>query len=234
MITRQKRRFLDANNVQIETPTATISPLSVERLLGAQVHQDMCWVEHALDIEDSLIKALNVRQVASFKTRKTVASGIFMSKLMPLLSVCEEHLVKALQVVQNKAARSVARLDIFTPTQTLMRVCGWMSVRQLLVYHSLVLFHKTLKNKSPVYLHKKITAGGRYPYKRKQAARCPPGFFFEVLHPTASGAVRPEQGSRLGLSRHGWCLRSTELYNTLPTDLRLEIKIPYFKKRLKE
>ena len=71
MTTRQKRRFVDTNTVQIETPTATISPLSVERLLGAQVHQDMCWVEHALDIEDSLIKALNVRQVASFKTRKT-------------------------------------------------------------------------------------------------------------------------------------------------------------------
>ena len=50
----------------------------------------------------------------------------------------------------------VIGLNIFTQTQTLMSVCGWMSVRQLLVYHSLVLFHKTLMNKTPVYLHKKI------------------------------------------------------------------------------
>ena len=245
MTTRQKRRFVDTSIVQIETPSATISPSSVERLLGAQVHQDMRLVEHVLDSDDLLVKSLNVRQgalkkvckVASFKTRKTIASGIFMSKLiylMPLWAGCEEHLVKALQVVQNKAARYVARLTIFTPTKTLMRVCGWMSIRQLMAYHSLVLFHKTKENQSPVYLFEKITAGGKFPYNTRKAATCPPGFSFEVRHPTASGAVRLGEGAKLELSKQGWCLRSAELYNTLPADLRLEKKLKNFKKRLKD
>ena len=102
-----------------------------------------------------------------------------------------------------------------------------------MVYQSLF-FHKTLNNQTPVYLYKKNTAGGSYPYKTRQAATCPPGFSFEVLHPTARGKVRPEPVSRLGLSRQGWCLRSTELYKTLPPELRLEIKIPSFNKRLKK
>jgi hypothetical protein len=48
-----------------------------------------------------------------------------MSKLiylMPLWSGCEDYLVMCLQVVQNKAARTVAKRNIFKPTRTLMKV----------------------------------------------------------------------------------------------------------------
>ena len=245
MTTRQKRRFVDTSNVQIETPTAIIKPSNVERLLGAQVHQDMRWVEHIVDNDQSLIKSLNLRlgaltkisRIASFKTRKSIANGIFMSKLiylMPLWSGCEDYLVKCLQVVQNKAARTVARLNIFTPTKTLMKVCGWMSVRQLLAYHSMVLLQKTLASQTPVYLYKKLTVGGDFSYKTRQASSCPPGFSFTVSHPIDSGAVRQSTGSKKGLSKHGWCWNSVEMYNKLPPDIRLEKKLPNFKKRLKE
>ena len=241
MTTRQKRRTVDTNNVKIQTASATISPSPVERLLGAQVHQDMRWVEHILENENSLVKSLNLRQaamkklsrVASFKTRKIVASGIFMSKLiylMPLWAGCEDYLIKALQVVQNKAARTVAKLNIFTPTKTLMKVCGWMSVRQLQAYHSLMLLHKTISNQKPVYFLQNVTAGGKFPYKTRQAATCPPGFSFQVNHPSDSGAVRPGSAAKKGLTKLGWCSRSVELYNTLPTELRLERKMPNFKK----
>ena len=160
-----------------------------------------------------------------------------MSKLIyliPVWSGCEDYLVRSLQVVQNKAARSVAKLSIFTPTVTLMRVCGWMSVRQLMAYHSLVVLHKTLASQKPVYLYQKVTSGGKFTYKTRQAASCPPGFSFEVNHPTDSGTLRQGSSTKLGLSRKGWCWKSVELYNTLPTDLRLERKLPSFKKRLKE
>ena len=107
MTTRQKRRVVPTNNIRIETPSATIHPSSVERLLGAQVHQDLRWAEHILDSDESLVKSLSTRlgalkklsSLASFKTRKTVASGIFLSKLiylMPLWSGCEDYLVAAL------------------------------------------------------------------------------------------------------------------------------------------
>ena len=39
--TRQMRRFRDTSAVIINKPTAVISPSPVERLLGAQVHQDL-------------------------------------------------------------------------------------------------------------------------------------------------------------------------------------------------
>jgi hypothetical protein len=62
----------------------------VEKLLGAQVHQDMGWREHIIDNKDALIKSLKKRigamkkisRVASFTTRTNIANGIFMSKLI--------------------------------------------------------------------------------------------------------------------------------------------------------
>ena len=130
----------------------------------------MKWKEHILENDDSLMKSLNkkagalkkISRTASFKTRKMVANGIYMSKLIYLMPVwmgCEDYLVNALQVNLNKVARLVTKLDIFTPTRVLMQQCGWMPVKQLMAYHSLVLLHKTLQQKSPSYLYKKVTSG---------------------------------------------------------------------------
>jgi hypothetical protein len=132
MTTRQKRRHLDTSSITINTPTAVITPSKVERLLGAQVHQDMHWKEHLLLNDDSLIKSLNKRagaikkisRAASFKTRKMIANGIYMSKLIYLMPVwmgCEDYLVNALQVSMNKVARLVTKRDIFTPTSVLLK-----------------------------------------------------------------------------------------------------------------
>ena len=65
----------------INTSTAIITTSKVDRLLGAQVHQDIMWKEHILENDDSLLKSLNKRagalkkisRTASFKTRKMVA-----------------------------------------------------------------------------------------------------------------------------------------------------------------
>ena len=245
MTTRQKRRFVATESTRIHTPTSTISPTTTERLLGAEIHHNLGWREHILDSDNSMVKSLNKRlsalkknqKIASFKSRKLIAEGIFMSKLiylMPLWAGCEEYLIKVLQVIQNKAARSVSKLGIYTPIKVLLRTCGWLSVRQLMVYHSIVLLHKTLGNKAPEYMHKKVTQGGEFSYNTRQATVCPPYFSFTVQYPRDNGAVRQVGGNKLGMSKEGWCWRSVEQYNTLPTDLRLEEKFSKFKTRLKK
>ena len=150
MSTRQKRQHRATDTITINTPTATITPSQVERLLGAQVHQDMHWKEHILNSDESLLKSLSKRlgamrkisRTASFKTRKMIANGIYMSKLIYLMPVwmgCEDYLTKALQVSMNRVARLVTRLDVFTPTSVLMQQCCWLTVEQLMIYHSTVL-----------------------------------------------------------------------------------------------
>jgi hypothetical protein len=102
-----------------------------------------------------------------------------------------------------------------------------------LPHHSLVLLHKTLVNKAPQYMFDKVTAGGNFAYTTRKAAFCPEGFGFSVQHPTDSGTIRQMLGNKLWISKLGWCWRSEELYNRLPTSIRLENKLPNFKKMLK-
>ena len=72
--------------------------------------------------------------MASFKTRKMLANGLYMSKLIYLMLVwmgSDDYLFNALQVNLNKVARLVTKLDIFPPTAVLMQQCGWMPVKHL-------------------------------------------------------------------------------------------------------
>ena len=188
--------------------------------------------------DDSLLKSLTKRagamkkisRAASFKTRKMIANGIFMSKLIYLMPVwmgCEDYLVNALQVCVNKVARFVTRLDIFTPTSVLMQQCGWLPVRQLMAYHSLTLLHKTMKNQAPLYLFKKVTSDLTQ-YNTRQAA--------EYQAALASAGVMEQAGvekCELEISSKSWCWTSVMWYNRLPPKLRAEGKLRKFKTGLK-
>ena len=116
MTTEQKRRH-NPTRARIVTEVETIEPTEVERLLGAYIPQDMKWTEYLRNNEHSLLHCLNQRvgalkkvaHAASFHARLKVANGIFMSKLIfmiPLWSGCQEFLTDALQICQNKAART--------------------------------------------------------------------------------------------------------------------------------
>ena len=106
-------------------------------------------------------------------------------------------MVKSLQVVQNKVARSVTKLDKYQSTKNLMKASKWMSVRQMVSYHSLVQLQKTLKHKAPVYLHQKVTSGGTYPYSTRLAA---------------TGQIRQVDNPK-DLTKLGWCYRAAKAKN---------------------
>ena len=120
--------------VRIVTPSEVIRPSTTEKLLGCWVHEDLKWVEHLRYSKDSIIKSLNsrlalkkVRKIATFKNRKMIANGIFMSKLSYLIALwggCGVVLKKCLQLIHNKVARVVTRLDWNTPAKKLLQQCG--------------------------------------------------------------------------------------------------------------
>ena len=64
-----------------------------------------------------------------------IANGIFMSRLIFVIPLwgggCEKYLIKALQVVHNKAAKFVTKSGRYTSVKQLLTQCGWLSVSQL-------------------------------------------------------------------------------------------------------
>ena len=228
MTTNQKHRFIDIR-VKIRTPTEEINPKTSEKLLGIIVQDNLKWTDYIQNNEKSLLKQLNNRlnalkligNVADFKTRLMVANGIFCSKLIFQIGLwggTEEYLLNSLQTVQNKAARFVARRGIYTPVTELLRNCGWLSVRQLVMYHSILIIYKTVQAACPKYLHNKLSY--EFPYNTRLAQ---------------SDSIR--RGSafqcKLGITERSFMNRATVSFNQLPTEIRQCSKLEGFKKKLK-
>ena len=216
-------------NVKINTPTEEINPIKSEKLLGIFIQDDLKWNEYIQNNEKSLLKQLNTRlnalkmisNIASFKTRLMIANGIFCSKLIFQIGLwggTEEYLLSALQIVQNKAARFVARRGRYTPVAELLRQCGWLSVRQLVCYHSVIQIYKTMQITYPKYLFNKLSSD--FPYNTRLAQ---------------SDSVRMGEAfkSKLELTERSFMNRATVNFNKIPTELRQTAKLDDFKKKLK-
>ena len=171
-------RTQSCNLVEIRTPTDVIKPSSHEKLLGCWVQDCLKWSVHIRDHQESLLRALATRyaavkkvaRITSFRDRKILAEGIFTSKLTYLIALwggCESGMMRTLQVVQNKVARTVARVDWRTPVREIFNQIGWLSVHQLAFYHSVLLVYKVKSSHQPQYLSSLFNWS--YSYNTRQA-----------------------------------------------------------------
>ena len=82
-----------------------------------------------------------------------------MSVIVYMLAVwggTEKYMVKAVQVLQNKAARCITKLGWLTPTKTLIGQCNLLSIKQLIFYHTALQVWKVRSSHAPVYIHSNL------------------------------------------------------------------------------
>ena len=100
----------------------------------------------------------------------------------------------------NKAMRAICKVGRSVKIEELQRRTNWLSVRQAVMYHSLMEARRVLVTGEPRYLYERLTNGR-----------------LEPLHQTRHGAVPP--GPRLALTRSSWRFRVLEAQERLPREL---------------
>ena len=214
--------------ISIITQTEVISPSPCEKLLGCWISRNMSWTEYIRENKDNLIKSLNMRlgaikkfrYLATFKNRKMIAEGVFMSKLTYIIALwagCGVVMKKSLQIIQNKVAQVVTRRDWSVSTKELLSQCGWLSVNQLAFYHSVLLVFKVRQSREPRYLYSMHNSWS-YNYTTRQAE---------------NGLIRVVQKPKLEQTRESFRWRAANSYNQLPTNIRTCTKVEQFKKMVK-
>ena len=145
-----------------------------------------------------------------------------MSKLCYLIQLwggCDAYLLKPLQVLQNRAARSVTGCVWVTPKRKLLKLCKWLSINQLVFYQSVIMAHKIVLTNTPYHLATKMTP--THPRRTRQST---------------SGCIR--YGENLAANQAtiqtGFCHRTTLQYNTIPATLRAVKSMAIFKTQLKK
>ena len=200
-----------ASLVEIRTPTNNIRPSSKQRLLGCWLQDNLKWTEHIRDNEESLMKSLNKRlnalkiitKISDFKTRKMIGEGIFLSKLVYMISVwsgCAKDLLTSVQTIQNRAAKLITKNYWEEKSETHLAQLGWLSVNQLSEYHNMLLIHQVKNNRTPHHLYEMYN--WEYTYATRQAA---------------SNQIKPKGTPRLDISLKTYRWRAAVYYNKVPT-----------------
>ena len=133
-----------------------------------------------------------------------------------LLGGCSNYLIGYLQTLQNRAGRLVTKHGQFTPTRVVLRQCGWLSVKQLVHFHSLLLVFKIKMKNKPEYFNQHFSS--EFPYRTRLA--------------TSSG-IRREEQYRYDVTMNSFAPRSSLVWNQLPVKLRNMKTTNTFKKNLK-
>ena len=149
-----------------------------------------------------------------------VANGVvmsYLSYLMPLYGGCPDYLLNALQILQNRAARLVTKSGWYTPSTVMLQQVGWLNVRQLIVYYSLVLLYKARLEKKPAYIYERISSP------------------FNVNTRLAnSNGIRDDMSRKSGIAKKSFFPRTVAQWNRLPPDLRSISNLKKFKLRLRQ
>ena len=187
-----------------------------ESLLGVQVKANLKWSAQiskvSAKLKMRLVGLTMLKYLVPYETRNTIVIGIFNSILiycLPLYGGCNKGQIKDLQVLQNKAGQLVAHKPPHTNRNALFDQLGWMSVSQLIVYHTVLLVFKIRKASEPEYLATFLKNDGRTG---------------KIIIPN----------TKLGLTQKSFCYRGSANWNTLPEDLRKSVNIGTFKFGLKK
>ena len=180
MVMGPKKITAKRAQVSIQAGTFTITPTETETLLGGHLHQSLQWNHHIRDGKKSVMKQLTGRinglkkisRNATYNTRLMVANGAVMSKVMYLITVwvgAQQYLLKGLLVQQLTAARTVCGFYSrgWSKKKLLDRV-GWLSIRQLIYFHTVLQAHKTISSGKPSVIHNSIST--QHPYNTRRAA----------------------------------------------------------------
>jgi hypothetical protein len=187
-----------------------------EILLGCSIQSNLKWhvqVQNLISKLRTRLTGLNkIKYIVAFNTRKIITQSIFSSIMvycLPLLGGCDKSEVKNLQVLQNKAAQIVTHSPPRSRRSELYDKLEWLTVNQLIVYHTLITVFKLRQNKEPEYLALKLTLD------------------------TPTGCILIPN-TQLRLTQNSFITRGSSNWNDLPPSTRKLNKIGLFKTEIKK
>ena len=187
-----------------------------EVLLGVQIQHSLKWHRTIEDLQGKLKKRLagltKLRSIVPYFMLKTITQGLFNSVLiycLPLFGGCDKNQLSNIQVLQNKAAQVVTRSPPRSVRNTMYEKLDWLTVNQLISYHTLIQVYKIRTSGEPEYLSDELRNDNRSGH---------------IIIPN----------SDLTLAMKSFTFRGANLWNTLPAHIRNCPKIGVFKKETRK
>ena len=149
--------------VSMDGVRLTESENSVQ-LLGVKVQNNLEWSGQVHSLATKLKQRLTglekLKYVMNKNSKNNIVEGVFKSVLcycLPLFGGCNEGDISVLQVLQNRAAHVVVKMPPRTPRSVLFDKLGWLTVQQLIAYHTLIAVFKIRRTGEPEELARALS-----------------------------------------------------------------------------
>ena len=183
-------------------------------LLGATISDNISWGPHIESGEEALLPGTrqtlgvlkHIGRSIPKKSKKLLAEGLVLSRMRFLISIwggTTERLMNKSQALLNDTARFVTNRGRRTSTVDLMLECGWMTVSEMCQHCSLLLMWKTMRLNSPQGMKDKL----RLDHENLIMTQLP----------------------RIKYTTSGWRWRTSEIWNSLPGNIREVESLTSFK-----
>ena len=128
---------------------------------------------------------------------------------LPLFGGCDVQEIKDLQILQNKEARIVTHSPFRANRERMYNELGWLTVRQLVIYQTLITVYRVRQSKEPEYL---------------SSVLCNESRLGKIIIPNI----------KLSLTQKSFTTRGACNWNTLPSRIRNQETLSSFKQEVKE
>ena len=187
-----------------------------EELLGISVEYNLKWHRTIDQLQTRLKSRLaglaKLKFIVPFPFLKTITQGIFNSVLiycLPLFGGCNKGQLSDLQVLQNKAAQIVTKSPPRSSRNAMFDQLDWLTVNQLIAYHTLLQIFKIRSCREPEYLYDELGTDNR------------------------NGHI-VVSNCDLRLALNSFTYRGAKLWNNVPPHIRNSQKIGIFKKEIRK
>ena len=140
-----------------------IKPSDSAKILGITFNKTLSWTNHLEVGKDSLIQKLKKKlgalkftsRYASYSAKMKLANGCIMSNIVYGLQIwglhCSKTVLKKVQSVQTNTLKWITS-KYNCSLRELLHETKWLSIYQLTIYHSIILWWKINNNLYPVRL----------------------------------------------------------------------------------
>ena len=172
MVYQKKKIRLTGAPPTLQTLDSKGNPKTVEntencRILGLQIQNDLGWRAH-IGQEKPLLSSLRQKmgqikflgKSVPRKGKLLLINSLLISKIIYSIQIygcMTDNHEKKIHTIMNRAARFICNASKRTNTMKLMTSCKWLSFREMVKYHSLILLWKITRLGKPDILAHKFT-----------------------------------------------------------------------------
>ena len=165
-----KTKYMVINRkVNVDDIVLTINNSIIEKVesimyLGIQIDDKLNFNDHIKYTLNKISKQIGFLKRSCWNLSKKYKILVFKSIIEPLFIYCptiffimKDSQLAKLQILQNKAMRFILRKPFDTHIQDMLNCLNWLSIKQLIYFHTMKFIYKIINGLLPDYLKNLIT-----------------------------------------------------------------------------